>query len=83
MNRIGDRQASVDLINEIGWNITYYFADDVWTLKSGDKILLTTKNEEVLVSMLYGMSLAYSIVPEYVVDLLKDEFGVDESQDDS
>jgi len=54
----------VELLNELAWNIAVEKIGEVWYVKGGECILLSTSSRDAVDAFLYGMALAYSVLPE-------------------
>ena len=74
---IGSTERSTELINQFHWNISCTKSGQQWLVKAGEKVILRTDSRESLDSFLYGMALAYSIVPENLKTQFISQFDFD------
>jgi hypothetical protein len=78
LDRIGSIDRGIELINRVGWNIIVGESNGRWYVQSGEKIILVASSRRAVDTFLYGMALAYSVLPEPIIEKLREEFGVDE-----
>ncbi len=57
--------------NRLEWNITWAGNDATWCVWSGEDLLLRTDSKEVAEAFLYGLGLAYGVLPEVVFQSLE------------
>jgi hypothetical protein len=69
----GNVESGIDLANQLYWNLRVVQEQNMWHVLSGEKEILLTDNEEVLRAFLYGLGIAYGILPEYIFELLRRE----------
>jgi len=62
----GNLEGGVDLANRLGWGISVQMAGDGYVVSSGDEPILRTEHKDALQSFIYGLGLAYAILPEKV-----------------
>jgi hypothetical protein len=60
-------ESGVRLLNELAWNIEVRQVGDVWHVLSGEKVLLSTSSHDAVDSFLYGMALAYRVLPDDIL----------------
>ena len=80
-SHVGSLEEAIELANEFHWGISVETQDDKWIVRSGEKSLLVTNSKETLDAFLYGMGLAYSIIPDELVDKFRQMYhleGVDD-----
>lgn len=64
-------EGGLSLLEELMWNITVRQTDHGWFVNGGHKTLLKTSSRESVDAFLYGMALAYSVMPDSILDRLK------------
>lgn len=80
---IGDDESALGLINTFLWGITINSVPDPtggerWAVNGGEKVLLLTDNRECVDAFIYGMALAYSVVPDDLAAQFRSRFRTDE-----
>jgi hypothetical protein len=60
-------------VNELKWNINVRKFQDQWIVCSGDQDVLRTDSYEAVEAFLYGLSLAYTIIPDDMFARFRDE----------
>lgn len=77
LNHLPERrlEGGIEIANQLYWNITIFRSskDGLWYVKSGEKIILKTDNHDAIDTFIYGLGLAYSVLPESVFEQLKKE----------
>lgn len=73
-SHVGSIEAGIEKINQFYWNISIEKVDDSWIVLGGEKILLVAETREEVDCFLYGMGLAYSIMPEAFIKKFREEF---------
>jgi hypothetical protein len=68
-------ESGIDVVNQLYWNITVFQGSEskIWYVMGGEKTILKTDSREVVDAFLYGLALAYSVLPPPVFDQLRDE----------
>ncbi len=56
-------EGGIALANRLYWNITWAGNDQRWCARGGEKMLLMTDSRETAEAFLYGLGLAYSVLP--------------------
>lgn len=59
--------------NRLYWSITWWDHDGIWYVKGGEDLLLKTDSREVAEAFLYGLGLAYSVLPDGIFDAIERE----------
>lgn len=77
-SHVGSMEAGIELINNLGWNISIKNINNKWFVLAGDKPILSSDGQEEITTFLYGMSLAYSILSDDMIKDLKREAGIDD-----
>jgi hypothetical protein len=67
----GNLEGGIDLANRLGWGITVRMAGDSYVVTSGDEPILRTESKDALQTFIYGMGLAYAILPEELFNNLE------------
>lgn len=68
-----DLQGGIDLANLLYWDIVVGSDGHYWGVFGGESLILKTDSKETMEAFLYGMGLAYSVIPEPVFALLREE----------
>lgn len=76
-SHVGSIDDGIELINKLYWNISFHEREGVWFVTAGHKTLLRAESRDSVDAFLYGMSLAYSIMPEEFLKRLQEETGVE------
>ncbi|MDM8528867.1 hypothetical protein QUF58_11760 [Anaerolineales bacterium HSG24] len=65
----------INLANQLYWHIKVSESEGVWQVWAGDgeSLILQTDSKEAVDAFLYGLGLAYSVLPESVFEQLKAE----------
>jgi hypothetical protein len=66
-------EGGIELANELYWNITLKEGGQQWCVWGGEKPIFCTDSREAVDAFLYGLGLAYSVLPEPVFEQLKEE----------
>jgi hypothetical protein len=67
----GNLEGGIELANRLDWGITVRMAGDSYVVTSGDEPILRTESKDALQSFIYGLGLAYAILPEEVFNNLQ------------
>lgn len=67
----GNLEGGIDLANKLGWGISVQMAGDGYVVASGDEPILRAEDKDALQSFIYGLGLAYAILPEDVFTSLE------------
>jgi hypothetical protein len=70
---IGSIEKGIDLANELYWNITVAQSGQSWLVQSGDSVIFVTDNRNAVDAFLYGLALAYSVMPEHIFEMFREE----------
>ena len=71
---IGTLEDGINLIDEFFWNITVENHNGEWFVKGGEKVLLHTDSKDTVDSFIYGMALAYTVLPEELKQKFRTDF---------
>ena len=64
----GKLEGGIDLANRLDWGLSVQMAGDGYVVSSGDEPILRTESKDALQAFIYGIGLAYAILP---VDLFR------------
>ncbi len=56
------------LLQELKWNLIIEEADSIWFVRAGHIKLLTSDSREAVDAFIYGLSLAYSVMPKAILE---------------
>jgi len=62
----GNLEGGIQLANRLDWGLSVQKAADHWVILGGDQVLLRTETREALEAFVYGMGLAYAVIPENI-----------------
>ena len=72
-NCIGSIDDGVKLINQFFWYLKIVERGEKWAVYGGEEVLFSADSREAVDAFLYGMALAYSIIPQDYVDRFREE----------
>lgn len=72
-SHLGSLDMAIESANDLYWNMRLEERENKWFIWAGDQILFMTDNHESLDAFLYGLALAYSILPEPAFEIIKKE----------
>lgn len=67
----GNLEGGIALANRLDWGLTVRQAGDAYVVSSGDEPILRTESKEALQTFIYGLGLAYAILPEKLFNNLE------------
>ena len=67
----GNLEGGIELANRLDWGITVRMAGETYVVASGDEPILRTESKDALQTFIYGMGLAYAILPEELFNNLE------------
>lgn len=73
LENVGSLEEALKDANELYWNMSVEERDNQWIIWAGEKALLVTDSRESVDAFLYGLGLAYSILPEKAFEVVKEE----------
>ena len=76
-SHIGTIDDAVNLANQFYWSMSIEKQDDKWIVRTGEKAVLVTDSKETLQAFVYGMGLAYSVVPDQLVDTFREIYRIE------
>jgi hypothetical protein len=79
---IGSIEKAMDLANRLYWNLTVknYTTNDGeprWTVLGGEAVIFRTDSRQAVDAFLYGMGLAYSVLPEPTIQRIREELDLE------
>lgn len=60
----GTLEGGIELANRLDWGLAVQMAGLEYVVSSGDQPILRTESKDVLQAFIYGLGLAYAILPE-------------------
>ncbi len=60
----GNLEGGIGLANRLDWELTVTMAGDSYVVTSGDEPIIRTDDKDALQSFIYGLGLAYAILPD-------------------
>ena len=67
----GSLEGGIELANRLEWGLSVQMAGDDFVVCSGNEPLLRTESKDALQTFIYGLGLAYAILPESVFATLE------------
>jgi predicted DNA-binding transcriptional regulator len=64
-------EGGIRLLNELEWNLDIRQTDNFWHISAGHRGLLKTSSRESVDAFLYGVALAYSVIPKQILDQIR------------
>lgn len=71
----GTLEGGIELLDSFWWNITCRQVGDTWVVSGGECVFLRTNSREAADSFIYGLALAYSLIPPEVLEHLREVIG--------
>ena len=60
----GKLEGGIELANRLDWGLAVQIAGDNFVVSSGVEPIIRTENKDALQSFIYGLGLAYAVLPE-------------------
>ena len=60
----GNLEGGIELANRLDWGLTVQLSGDDYVVSSGNEPILRTESKDALQAFIYGLGLAYAILPE-------------------
>ncbi len=57
-------EGGIELANRLEWGLSVQMAGDEYVVSSGDEPILRTDSKDALQTFIYGLGLAYAVLPE-------------------
>jgi len=67
----GNLEGGFGLANRLDWGISVQMAGEGYVVSSGDEPILRAEHKDAIQSFIYGLGLAYAILPEKVFTSLE------------
>ncbi len=61
----------IERVNELLWNLTVDQHEGRWWVWAGDQAAFVTDSHETVDAFLYGLGLAYGVLPDHIFQQLK------------
>lgn len=61
-------EGGVDFLSQLKWNISFRKQGNAWLVFGGEKCLLKSSSEESAQAFVYGLVLAYAVLPDPILD---------------
>lgn len=60
----GSLEGGIELANRLDWGLSVLMAGEEYVVCSGDQPILRTESKDALQTFIYGLGLAYAVLPE-------------------
>lgn len=60
----GSLEGGIELANRLDWGLSVLMAGEEYVVSSGDQPILRTGSKDALQTFIYGLGLAYAVLPE-------------------
>lgn len=67
----GKLEGGIELANRLDWGLSVQMAGDSYVVSSGDEPILRAESKDALQSFIYGLGLAYAVLPDKLFALLE------------
>jgi hypothetical protein len=64
-------EGGIELANRLDWGLSVQMSGEEYVVSSGNEPILRTDNKDALQTFIYGLGLAYAILPENVFNALE------------
>jgi hypothetical protein len=71
----GSLEGGIELANRLDWGLSVQRSGDDYVVSSGNEPILRTENKDALQSFIYGLGLAYAVLPEKLFVSLEKALG--------
>lgn len=68
----GTLEGGIALANKLAWNIKVVEKGGGWEVYGGDQIVYAADSRECVDGFLYGLTLAYAVLPEHIFEQLRE-----------
>ncbi len=75
-SHLGSIKAGMALINRLGWNIEVKDKEHKWFVLAGEKVVFAADTRDAVDAFLYGMALAYSMLPDSIIETVRKEYDI-------
>jgi hypothetical protein len=76
-SHVGSLEKGIELINRLYWNLSITKIGEQWFVQAGDQMLLRTDSRGEVDVFIYGMSLAYSVVPNAIIEQIRSDLDIE------
>ena len=67
----GNLEGGIELANRLDWGLSVQMSGDEYVVSSGNEPILRTDSKDALQTFIYGLGLAYAILPDTVFNALE------------
>jgi hypothetical protein len=67
----GNLEGGIELANRLDWGLSVQMSGDDYVVSSGNEPILRTESKDALQTFIYGLGLAYAILPDTVFNALE------------
>ncbi len=60
----GNLEGGIELANRLDWGLSVQMAGEDYVVSSGEEPILRTESKDALQTFIYGLGLAYAVLPE-------------------
>ena len=71
----GSLEGGIELANRLDWGLSVQMAGDGFVVSSGNEPIIRTESKDALQSFIYGLGLAYAVLPEELFSSLEKALG--------
>jgi hypothetical protein len=71
----GSLEGGIELANRLDWGLSVQMSGEDYVVSSGNEPILRTESKDALQSFIYGLGLAYAILPEGLFKSLEKALG--------
>ena len=62
---------ALGLLSQLKWNVSLKKQGDSWLVFGGEKCLLKSSSEEAAQAFIYGLALAYGVMPDTILEQVR------------
>lgn len=66
-----DWQGAVEILNDLGWNLTWKEHDGQWWLWGGEPTIFVGDTEGEFQAFLWGMALGLAVLPDSILEQIR------------
>lgn len=67
----GSLEGGIELANRLDWGLSVQMSGDDYVVSSGNEPIIRTESKDALQSFIYGLGLAYAILPDKLFSSLE------------
>jgi len=71
----GSLEGGIELANRLDWGLSVQMAGDEFVVSSGNEPIIRTESKDALQSFIYGLGLAYAVLPDELFSSLEKALG--------